>query len=118
MYHALEKWRCEEEQQINSSMRGAERKAALCLLLDQETQFIAAIERHRIAYSSCPDFFQQNKEILQVVTLILSLSESIRARELQDLYNNVNLPAVSQEQRLHVLMTLKHAVKVPHTHRC
>ncbi|KAF3855309.1 hypothetical protein F7725_023364 [Dissostichus mawsoni] len=45
---ALE-WRSEEEQQINSSLRGAERKAALCFLLETETQLIAAIGHHRIA---------------------------------------------------------------------
>ncbi|KAK1887992.1 IQ and ubiquitin-like domain containing protein [Dissostichus eleginoides] len=49
LYHALEKWRSEEEQQINSSLRGAERKAALCFLLETETQLIAAIGHHRIA---------------------------------------------------------------------
>lgn len=42
-------WRCEEEQQVNSTLRGAERKAALCSLLQQETQLIAAIGCHRIA---------------------------------------------------------------------
>lgn len=45
----VSEWRCEEEQQINLSLRGAERKAALCSLLEQETQLIAAIGRHRIA---------------------------------------------------------------------
>ncbi|KAF0040444.1 hypothetical protein F2P81_006342 [Scophthalmus maximus] len=49
LYHSLEKWWCEEEQWINLSMRGAERKAALCTLLEQETQLIAAIGCHRIA---------------------------------------------------------------------
>ncbi|XP_019935100.2 IQ motif and ubiquitin-like domain-containing protein [Paralichthys olivaceus] len=122
MYHALEKWRCEEEQQINSSMRGAERKAALCLLLDQETQFIAAIGRHRIAVqennydktirkfldkSAAPHQWRAADGRL----IEMDSQHTIRARELQDLYNNVTQPAVSQEQRLHVLMTLKHTVK-------
>ncbi|TNN48786.1 IQ and ubiquitin-like domain-containing protein [Liparis tanakae] len=52
LYHALEKWRCEEEQQIKSSLWGAERKAALCSLLQQETQLIDHIGRHRIAARS------------------------------------------------------------------
>ncbi len=42
-------WGCEEEQRIDSSLRGADRKAALCSLLEQETQLIAAIGQHRIA---------------------------------------------------------------------
>lgn len=44
----VSEWRCEEEQRINSSLRGAERKAALCSLLEQEMQHIAAIGRHHI----------------------------------------------------------------------
>ena len=39
----------EEEENINrSDMSEAERKAALCQLLDQETQLIASIGRHKI----------------------------------------------------------------------
>lgn len=34
---------------INATMCGAERKAALCSLLEQEVQSITSIERHRIA---------------------------------------------------------------------
>lgn len=44
----VSEWRNEEEQRINSTLRGAERKAALCLLVEQETQLIAAIGQHRI----------------------------------------------------------------------
>ncbi|XP_067446972.1 IQ motif and ubiquitin-like domain-containing protein isoform X1 [Thunnus thynnus] len=121
LYHALEKWRREEEQRINSSLRGAERKAALCLLLEQETQLIAAIGCHRIAV--------QNNNYDKTVRNFLDKSaaphqwraadgrliqmdsqHTIRARELRDLYNNISLSAVGQEQRLQVLMTLKHTV--------
>lgn len=33
---------------IDETLTGAERKAALCMLLDQETQLIAAIGRHKL----------------------------------------------------------------------
>ena len=33
---------------INASLSGAKRKAALCHLLDQETQLIASIGRHKL----------------------------------------------------------------------
>ncbi|XP_059190427.1 IQ and ubiquitin-like domain-containing protein [Centropristis striata] len=126
LYHALEKWRCEEEERINSSLRGAERKAALCSVLEQETQLIAAIGRHRIAV--------QNNNYNKAVRSFLDKSaaphqwraadggliemdspHTIRARELRDLYNNVSLSSVSREHRLHILMTLKHTVK---EHEC
>ncbi|XP_031135596.1 IQ and ubiquitin-like domain-containing protein [Sander lucioperca] len=124
LYHALEKWRCEEEEQINSSLRGAERKAALCSLLEQETQLIAAIGRHRIAVQdnnydkTVRNFLDKSAAPHQWRAADGRLIEmdsphTIRARELRDLYNS--LSTVSQEQRLHVLMTLKHTVK---EHKC
>lgn len=33
---------------IDETLSGAERKAALCMLLDQETQLLASIGRHKI----------------------------------------------------------------------
>ncbi|KAF1386387.1 hypothetical protein PFLUV_G00094300 [Perca fluviatilis] len=126
LYHALEKWRCEEEEKINSSLRGAERKAALCLLLEQETQLIAAIGRHRIAIQdsnydkTVRNFLDKSAAPHQWRAADGRLIEmdsphTIRARELRDLYNSISLSTVSQEQRLHVLMTLKHTVK---EHKC
>ncbi|XP_039989271.1 IQ and ubiquitin-like domain-containing protein [Xiphias gladius] len=126
LYHALEKWRCEEEQRINSSLQGAERKAALCLLLEQETQLIAAIGRHRIAVQSnnydkaIRNFLDKSAAPHQWRAadgrlIEMDSQHTVRARELRDLYNNVSLPTASQEQRLHVLMTLKHTVK---EHKC
>ncbi|KAI4798745.1 hypothetical protein KUCAC02_020522 [Chaenocephalus aceratus] len=111
------KWRSEEEQQINSSLRGAERKAALCFLLETETQLIAAIGHHRIAV--------QNNNYDKVVRNLLDKSaaprqwraadgrlmemdseHTVRAAELRELYNN--LSSESQEQRLEHLLTLRH----------
>ncbi|KAK5927419.1 hypothetical protein CgunFtcFv8_012580 [Champsocephalus gunnari] len=124
LYHALERWRSEEEQQINSSLRGAERKAALCFLLETETQLIAAIGHHRIAV--------QNNNYDKVVRNLLDKSaaprqwraadgrlmemdseHTVRAAELRELYNN--LSSESQEQRLEHLLTLRHTVK---EHEC
>ena len=44
----LSEWRQEELERINNTLQGAERKAALCMLLDQETQLISAIGRHKL----------------------------------------------------------------------
>lgn len=44
----LSEWRQEELERINGTSDGAERKAALCMLLDQETQLISAIGRHKL----------------------------------------------------------------------
>ena len=37
---------------IDETLTGAERKAALCQLLDQETQLIASIGRHKLSADS------------------------------------------------------------------
>ncbi|XP_045420875.1 IQ and ubiquitin-like domain-containing protein isoform X2 [Lemur catta] len=56
LYNALELWRQEEVTRINQSFTGAERKAALCEILEKETQIIASIGRHRyIAYTERQD---------------------------------------------------------------
>ncbi|KAM8860991.1 IQ motif and ubiquitin-like domain-containing protein isoform 1-T1 [Synchiropus picturatus] len=122
LYHALEKWRCEQEQKIKSTMRGVERKAALCSLLEQETEYIKTIGWHEIA--------TQNKNNIRAVRHFLNKAaapyqwraadgryiemdtpNTIRARELRDLYGNITLSDVSKEQRLLDLMTLKSTVE-------
>ena len=40
-------WRQEELERINSTTSGAERKAALCALLEKEAELIAGIGQHR-----------------------------------------------------------------------
>lgn len=45
-------WREGELARINNTLSGAERKAALCQLLDQETQLLASIGRHKIEADS------------------------------------------------------------------
>ena len=49
-------WRLEELAQIDVELDGPERKAALCALLEQETQLIASIGRHKL------DASKENKE--------------------------------------------------------
>ena len=41
-------WRQEQLEYINSVCEGAERKAALCGLMEQEAELIASISRHKI----------------------------------------------------------------------
>ena len=51
LYAALEKWRLEELARINATKTGAARKAALAMLVDQEAELIATIERYKIEAS-------------------------------------------------------------------
>lgn len=126
LYNALEFWRQEELTRINQSFTGAERKAALCELLEKETQIIASIGRHRyIAYManqeaaiqafldkcSAPKIWRTpNGKTIEMDTQF-----TIRARELQNIYKCIMLKNISQDERLDVLLTLKHTVK---EHEC
>ncbi|KAL3853468.1 hypothetical protein ACJMK2_017004 [Sinanodonta woodiana] len=122
LYHALEKWRQEELERINNTLTDAERKAALCMLLDQETQLISAIGRHKME----ADAENKDKRIQQFLEKAaaprrwhgfdgkiteMDTPYTIRAKELQDIYNSINMKYLTQDERLDVLLTLKHTVK-------
>ncbi|TKC39605.1 hypothetical protein EI555_018779, partial [Monodon monoceros] len=121
LYNALELWRQEELALINQSFTGAERKAALCELLEKETQIIASIGRHRyIAYTanqeaSIQAFLDKLWRTFDGKIIEMDTQFTIRARELQNIYNCIVLKNISQDERLDVLLTLKHTVK---EHEC
>ncbi|ESP01005.1 hypothetical protein LOTGIDRAFT_52457, partial [Lottia gigantea] len=122
LFHALEKWRKEEIERIELSLTGAEKKAALCMLLDQETQLLAAIDRHKLE----ADKSNKTKRIQDFLAkaaapkkwkardgkyVEMDTPYTIRAKELQDIYNSINMKYLTQDERLDVLLTLKHTVK-------
>jgi len=37
---------------------------------------------------------------------------TIRAREMKEIYNSINMKFLTQDERLDILLTLKHTVKV------
>ncbi|CAK6434275.1 unnamed protein product [Pipistrellus nathusii] len=126
LYNALELWRQEELEYINQVLCGADRKAALCELLEKETQIIASIGRHRhIAFMANQDAIIQAflnkcsapKTWRRVDGKIIEMDTqfTIRARELQNIYKCIMLKNLSQDERLDVLLTLKHTVK---EHEC
>ena len=45
-------WRQEELDRINQTTSGPERKAALCMLLEEEAHLIASIGKHKISASN------------------------------------------------------------------
>ncbi|XP_036102802.1 IQ and ubiquitin-like domain-containing protein [Molossus molossus] len=126
LYNALELWQQEELLRINQSFTGAERKSALCELLEKETQIITCIGRHRRVASmanqeamiqaflnkcSAPKTWRRlDGKIIEMDTQF-----TIRARELQNIYKCIMLKNISQDERLDVLLTLKHTVK---EHEC
>ncbi|XP_070611537.1 IQ motif and ubiquitin-like domain-containing protein [Erythrolamprus reginae] len=122
LYHALELWRQEELEGINNTFTGPERKAALCGLLEKETQLIACIGRHKL--EAMED--NHEKAILSFLekcaepkrwkafdgrTTEMDTQFTLRARELLGIYRSISMKDLPQDERLDVLLTLKHTVK-------
>ncbi|XP_065845385.1 IQ motif and ubiquitin-like domain-containing protein [Oscarella lobularis] len=121
LYHALEMWRKDELAKIDESLKGPERKAALCSLLEQEAELIASIGRHQIVADD--DRRRQNiRKILEKaasprkwIAFDGKLTEmdtpyTIRSKELRALYDSLNMKFLTQEERMDVLLSLKATV--------
>ncbi|XDV25784.1 hypothetical protein PO909_029642 [Leuciscus waleckii] len=126
LYNAVKKWRIDEVKRIDVTLSGAERKAAMCALLEQETQYISSIEQHRTAAGPR----NQDKAIQAFLNKVaepkrwraldgkvtqMDTPFTIRAKELRDLYSSVTQAQFTKDERLDVLLTLKHTVK---EHKC
>jgi len=123
VYAALEKWRRQELENINNEMLDEPtRKAALCALLEQHSQLIASIGQHK----NQADKLNKESAIQKLLnkaaaphrwraydgkTTEMDTQDTIRAKEMRDLYNSVTLKYLTQDERLDVLLTLKHTVK-------
>ncbi|XP_066490202.1 IQ motif and ubiquitin-like domain-containing protein [Tiliqua scincoides] len=126
LYHALELWRLEELERIDNTLSGAERKAALCALLEKEAQLIASIGRHKLN----ADEVNQQKAIMSFLEKCaepkrwkafdgkiteMDTQFTLRARELLEIYRSISMQDLPTDERLDVLLTLKHTVK---EHEC
>ncbi|NWJ10938.1 IQUB protein, partial [Crypturellus undulatus] len=115
-------WRQEETKRINENLTGAERKAALCGLLDQEAQLIASIGRYKL------DTDEENRQ--QAILRFLGkcaqpkswkafdgkITEmdtpyTLRARELLEIYRSISMNDIPKDERIDVLLTLRRTVK-------
>ncbi|XP_065599579.1 IQ motif and ubiquitin-like domain-containing protein isoform X3 [Cyrtonyx montezumae] len=124
LYHALESWRQEEVERINRTLTGAERKAALCGLLEEETQLIASIGRHKLN----ADKENEQKAVLHFLDKCaqpkrwkacdgkiteMDTQGTLRARELLEIYRSVSMNGIPKDERTDVLLVLRGTVKVP-----
>ncbi|KAK3736399.1 hypothetical protein QZH41_017899 [Actinostola sp. cb2023] len=122
LYSHLEKWRQEEMDRIEELYCGPERKAALIGLVEQEAYLIASIDRHKIAAGN----ENTNKRVKSFLDKAaapkrwrafdgkiteMDTPYTIRAQELRDIYNTLSMKYLTQDERLDVLLTLKHTVK-------
>ncbi|NXB10091.1 IQUB protein, partial [Cnemophilus loriae] len=132
LYHDLELWMQEETERINRTLTGAERKTALCALLDEETQLIACIGMHKLD----ANVENQQKAILQLLELYklflkcaqprrwkafdgkiteMDTQNTLRGKELLEIYRSISTKDIPKDERTSVLLTLKCTVK---EHEC
>ncbi|KAJ3157147.1 hypothetical protein HDU89_002558 [Geranomyces variabilis] len=123
LYNGLETWRQQETIKINAANYSEPaRLAALADLLDQEAALIQKIDRLQIAAN------EENRErkivrlldtmssakkwrVAKLGTVQVDTPNTIRARELKDLYHALNVPLVSVDERLQILLHVKYTVK-------
>ncbi|XP_076358618.1 IQ motif and ubiquitin-like domain-containing protein isoform X2 [Tachypleus tridentatus] len=121
LFSALNQWRNEQVETIERTKSGAERKAALCGITDMEMDYIAMINRQRQAANTinrqlnnqrflekvaAPKCWIGKRGVVEVDTV-----ETVRAGELRDLNHNLSLHHLTQDERMAVLLSLKHTVK-------
>ncbi|NXM72832.1 IQUB protein, partial [Serilophus lunatus] len=126
LYHDLELWMQEETERINRTLTGAERKAALCELLEQEAQLIACFGRHKLNANK----ENQQKAMLHLLDKCaqpkrwkafdgriteMDTKDTLRAKELLEIYQSISMKDIPKDERAAVLLTLRHTVK---EHEC
>ncbi|CAI9729680.1 Hypothetical predicted protein [Octopus vulgaris] len=123
LYDALEKWRLQEIAKINETLTGAERKAALYMLLNQEMEHLAAIGRHQaiadeiIAEKNIESFLNKTAAPRSIISsydnqkTLIDTPYTIRARELQEIYNSLIVNNFTLDERLDILLTLKYTIR-------
>ncbi|KAJ1570122.1 hypothetical protein HK096_008493 [Nowakowskiella sp. JEL0078] len=125
LYNGLENWRIQQSDIINNTgYSEAARLAALANLLDQESELIQKIGRLKIAANeenrekaiirlldqmSSPKKWSVSKPIGSFTSV--DTPNTIRARELKDLYHALNIPLLSVDERLQILLHVKYTVK-------
>ena len=125
LYNGLENWRIQEAKKINEAgFSEPARLTALADLLDQEAALIQKIDRLKITA------LEENREtgIANLLDKMASPKKwmingpkggvchvdtpnTIRARELRDLYHALNIPLLSVDERLQILLHVKYTVK-------
>ncbi|KAJ3344509.1 hypothetical protein HDU83_005131 [Entophlyctis luteolus] len=124
LYNGLEHWRLQETLAINNAgYSEPARLAALADLMDQEATLIQKIDRLKITAS------EENRE-RKIVKLLEKMASpkrwpvlnntaavhvdtpnTIRARELRDLYHALTATLLSVDERLQILLHVKYTVK-------
>jgi hypothetical protein len=124
LYNELENWRQHETQRINTAgMDERERLAALAQLLHKETKLLQTIDRLKLSANK-ENREQRIKSVLELMAAPKKWQMSdgevaevhtpftTRAKELLELHRGLDLPKLTIDERLDVLLHVKWTVKV------
>ncbi|XP_022248708.1 IQ and ubiquitin-like domain-containing protein [Limulus polyphemus] len=121
LFSALDQWRNEQVETIERTKSGAERKAALCDVTDMEMDYIAIINCQRQA-ANVINRQHNNQKFLQKVAapkrwigkkgvVEVDTVGTLKAGELRDMNYNLSLHHLTRDERMAVLLSLKHTIK-------
>ena len=123
LYSELEAWRYQETEAIAQNNLSAEEKhRAMEELLRKETKLLQTIDRLKIS-ASHENRHSRIQDVMKKMSSPKKLENTgggvthietpftIRARELMELYNGLNTPMLSVDERLDVLLHVKWTVK-------
>eukprot|EP00667_Euglena_gracilis_P004171 EG_transcript_4186 len=125
LYNELEAWRLQEAQKIkDSNLDEAEKHLARQELLKKETRLLQTIDKLQIkanaenkkekiaselsAMAAQKRWKHSNPEL---GTTVVETPFTVRAKELQDLYNGLHFKSLSVDERLDILLHVKWTVK-------
>uniref|UniRef100_UPI00358F35ED IQ motif and ubiquitin-like domain-containing protein n=1 Tax=Myxine glutinosa TaxID=7769 RepID=UPI00358F35ED len=122
LFYSLEKWCHEELAIINALKQGDERKAALCRLLEHQTQMLASIDYYKkIAVQenrkkAAHHFLHKCARTKQWLSPRGAVREmdtplTVHARGLRDIYSSITNAGLSREKRVEALVNLKSRIK-------
>eukprot|EP00040_Diaphanoeca_grandis_P007560 m.41383 g.41383 ORF g.41383 m.41383 type:complete len:743 (-) comp18794_c0_seq1:53-2281(-) len=122
LYHGLEVWR-QEQLETLTGLDGAARSESLVALLQQQCHYLSAIDKLKIKADSTnrdsriKNFFDKaaapQQWVEQMYNKVNSLEtpDTLRARELREVYYALNLQGLQMDERLDILLHVKLTVQ-------
>lgn len=122
LHNELEAWRLQEVERINAAdISDAERRVAMQELLKKQTKLLQTIDRLQIQATKENRFRKINTTLNKmssakvwgsgVATVNVETPFTVRARELRDLYDGLQLTHIGIDERLDILLHVKWTVK-------
>ncbi|KAJ1340394.1 hypothetical protein BSLG_004987 [Batrachochytrium salamandrivorans] len=115
LYNGLENWRLKEIDRINGlGYSQPVRLAALADLLDQESTLLRKIDQLKVSVNAenhKRGDHSSSRKGFDGQTVLVDTPTTIRARKPRDLYYALNLPLLSVDERLQILLHVKYTVK-------